>query len=85
MKKECEQQIKYNDEEHKRNMAKLENEKKAKTEEIKQLIDANKIEEEKNRGLLSSQIRQQFNDKIAEYDNMMETKNKEKEEQKVFQ
>jgi len=66
-------------------MAKLENEKKAKTEEIKQLIDANKIEEEKNRGLLSSQIRQQFNDKIAEYDNMMETKNKEKEEQKVFQ
>lgn len=83
LKKETEQQIKANEEEHKRNMEKLDAEKKKKTDELKTLVDANKNEEEKNRMTLSNLIRQQFNEKIMEYDAMMDGKTKEKEEQKV--
>jgi len=64
-------------------MEKLEAERKKKMDELKLLIDVNKNEEEKNRGLLSSQIRQQFNEKIDEYDKMMKDRNKDKEEQEV--
>ncbi|MDR3582419.1 MAG: hypothetical protein P4L67_04065 [Candidatus Pacebacteria bacterium] len=83
LKKETDQQIKYNEEEHKRNMEKLEAEKKKKTDELKALVETNKNEEEKNRNALGGLIRQQFNEKIFEYDSMMEGKNKEREEQKV--
>ena len=84
LKKECEQQIKYNEEDHKRNMEKLDAERKKKMDEIRSLVEVNKNEEEKNRGFLSSQIRQQYNEKIIEYDNIMDTKTKEREEQKVL-
>ena len=71
------------DESHKREMEKLEAEKKKKMDELKALIEANKTEEEKNRSLLSSNIKQ-FNEKIDEYDKIMESKTKEKEEQEVM-
>ena len=64
-------------------MEKLDTEKKKKTEELKLLVDANKVDEEKNRGFLTNQIRQ-CNDKILEYDNSMDQKTKEREEQKVY-
>lgn len=64
-------------------MEKLEAEQKKKMDELKLLIDANKNEEEKNRGLLSSQIRQQFNEKIDEYDKLMKDRSKDKEDQEV--
>lgn len=65
-------------------MEKLEAECKKKMDEIKVLIETNKNEEDKIRGTLSSLIRQQFNEKIDEYDKMMKEKNKEKEDQEVF-
>ena len=83
IKKDSEQLIKEHDEEHKRMLEKLEGERKKKADELAALTQLNKTEEEKNRGLLSTQIRQQFNDKILDYDGTMEAKTKEKEEQKV--
>lgn len=64
-------------------MEKLEAERKKKDDELKLLIATNKTEEEKNRGMLSSQIRQQFNEKVDEYDKMMKDRSKDKEDQEV--
>lgn len=52
-------------------------------DEIKTLLEANKNEEDSNRRSLAQQIRTFFNDKIIEYDNVMESKTKEKEDNKV--
>lgn len=65
-------------------MEKLVAERKKKMDELKVLVDANKTEEENNRGFLSLQIRQQFNYKIDEYDKMMKDRNKDKEDQEVL-
>ena len=83
IKTEGEQLTKEHDEEHKRNLEKLEGERKKKADELAALMALSKLEEEKNRGALGTQIRQQFNDKIVDYDTAMETKTKEKEEQRV--
>jgi hypothetical protein len=83
IKKDSEQLIKEHDEEHKRTLEKLESERKKKTDELTSLMMLNKTEEEKNRQLLNTQIRTQFNDKIIDYDGTMDAKTKEKEEQKV--
>lgn len=84
LQKDSADQIKYNDEESKRNVDKLELEKKKKGDELRALMTSHNAEEEKCRGTLATTIRQQYNEKITEYDSMMDLKTKEKEEKLVF-
>lgn len=83
LKKRGEQQMKANEEDHKRNMDKYEAEKKKKAEELKNLMETvNSADEKKHRETLS-QERQRFNEKINDYDTGMESKIKEREDHKV--
>ena len=76
--------MKSNEEEHKRNMEKYENERKKKNEELKNLMDTvNSADEKKHRDALG-QERIRYNEKINDYDTIMEGKIKEREDHKVI-
>jgi hypothetical protein len=64
-------------------MDRLNQEKIKKETELKTLVEANRSEEEKSRGLLAGQIRNYFNEKVLDYDAKMEEKTKEREENRV--